>query len=92
MSRSHKLTVFAFCVLVAVVQGWIVLKFHSIWGLGLLYLGVVGAIPFLMLNGVHGDVGGATGVIGGILFVLTNGAVYYGCIALFRKLRRRRRR
>jgi hypothetical protein len=72
------------------VQGWIVLKFYAL-GTWLIYLGIVGAIPFLILNGVHGDAEGLAGVVGGILYVLTNGAVYYAIVALFIGLRRRRR-
>jgi hypothetical protein len=51
-------------------------------------MGLVGGIPFMLINGVHGD----TGVIGGIFFVLTNAAVYYGLIALSVKVTKRLRR
>ena len=38
---------------------------------------------FMMISGVHGDSGGAAGVVGGILFVATNGFVYYWVARLF---------
>ena len=66
-----------------------VLKFYAV-GVWLLYFGIVGAIPFLLLNGVHGDAEGLAGIVGGILYVLTNGAVYYAILTLW--LRRRRQR
>ena len=37
----------------------------------------------MMINGVHGDTGGAAGVVGGTLFVATNGFVYYWVATLF---------
>jgi hypothetical protein len=74
---------------VSFTQGWIVLNFYKA-GEWLMYFGVVGAIPFLLLNGVHGDSEGAAGIVGGILYVFTNGAVYYGIVILmFRKNRRK---
>jgi hypothetical protein len=79
---------FALCVLAALVQGWVILKFYAV-GVWLLYVGVVGAIPFLLLNGVHGDAEGLAGVVGGMLYVLTNGAVYYAIATLVLRLRRR---
>lgn len=91
MKRHGYSKLFALCLLAAFVQGWIVLKVHASWVLVLLYLGTVGMIPFMMLNGVHGDAEGAAGVIGGILFVLVNGAVYYGIVVLLLGLWRRRR-
>ena len=84
-------TLFGLCLLIAFVQGWIILKVYASWVLVLLYLGIIGAVPFLMLNGVHGDTEGAAGVIGGILYVLVNGAVYYGMVVLLLRLRRRTR-
>jgi len=74
MSRSRRVTLFVICLLAAITQGWIVLKFYAI-GVWLLYIGIVGAIPFILLNGVHGDSEGLPGIVGGILYVLTNGAV-----------------
>jgi hypothetical protein len=82
---------FALCLLAAFVQGWIVLKVYASWALVLLYLGILGAIPFMMLNGVHGDSEGAAGIIGGILYVLVSGAVYYGIVVLVLHLWRKRR-
>ena len=54
---------FALCTLAAFVQGWVVLKFYAL-GVWLLYFGIVGAIPFLLLNGVHGDAKGPGGCSG----------------------------
>jgi hypothetical protein len=91
MSRFRPVALFTICLSAAFAQGWIVLTFHSA-GVWLLYLGVVGAIPFLLLNGVHGDAEGLMGIVGGILYVLTNGAIYYLIVNLILKLRRRRQR
>ena len=55
-----------------------------------MYVGIVGAIPFLLLNGVHGDAEGLAGVVGGLLYVLTNGAVYYAIVTLVLRLGQRR--
>jgi hypothetical protein len=90
MSRSRRVALFTVCLLATLVQGWIVLRVYSV-GAWLLYFGVVGAIPFLLLNGVHGDAEGLPGIVGGVLYVLTNGAVYYLIVTLILKLRRRRK-
>ena len=55
----------------------------------LFFIGQVGVIPFLMVNGVHGDIEGAAGVVGGASFVLVNAAVYYGIVVGILRLRRR---
>lgn len=88
MTRPQ-VTRFALCALAALLQGWVVLKFQAL-GVWILYLGIVGAIPFLLLNGVHGDAEGLAGIVGGILYVLTNGAVYYAVLTLLLRYRRRR--
>jgi hypothetical protein len=49
MCRSRRVTLFAICVSAALVQGWIVLKVYAV-GVWILYLGIVGAVPFLLLN------------------------------------------
>jgi hypothetical protein len=85
MNRSRKIRLFAICACVAFVQGWIALKVYSV-GFWILVPGLIGAVPFLLLNGVHGDIGGAAGVVGGILFVITNGFVYYCAARLFAKI------
>jgi hypothetical protein len=43
-----------------------------------------------LLNGVHGDAEGLPGIVGGILYVLTNGAVYYLIVTLILRLKKRR--
>ena len=88
--ESRKIALFAVCLLAAFVQGWIVLKVHAL-GIWLLWFGIVGAIPFLLINGVHGDAEGAAGIIGGILYVLTNGAVYYAIVRLILWLKEKRK-
>jgi len=90
MSKSPRVALFAVCLLAAFLQGWIILKVYAIWVVWLLYLGIAGAIPFLILNGPHGDAEGLPGIAGGILYVLTNGAVYYWIVSLVLRLRRRR--
>jgi len=86
---SRQIGLFTLCVFAAFVQGWIILKSYA-FGIWLLYVGIVGAIPFLILNGVHGDAEGLPGVVGGILYVFTNGAVYYAIVLLLLRLSRGR--
>jgi hypothetical protein len=86
----QRLRLGSICVAIAFVQGWIILKMAP----GLLvntclYLGIVGAIPFLLLNGVHGDAEGPAGLVGGALFVIVNASVYYGIIILIAKVARK---
>ena len=64
------------CVVAAILVGWIGLKWYP-FGIYVLYLGLPGAIPFLLVNGVHGGEGGVREVIAGTLFVLVNAWVYY---------------
>jgi len=90
MTYSAKWRLTAICVVAAFVQGWIVLKSFTFSTL-FLFTTLPGAIPFLMLNGLHGDTEGAAGVIGGVLFVLVNAAVYYGITVLILKLIGRRK-
>jgi len=89
VKRSGKIKLFVICALVAFVQGWIALKVYSI-GFWVLVPAFIGAIPFLLLNGVHGDSEGAAGVVGGILFVVTNALVYYWiarlCAVIWRRM------
>jgi hypothetical protein len=91
MKSSEKLRLAAICLAIAFAVGWIAIK-STTFGLWAMYLGIVGVIPFLLLNGVHGDMEGAPGVVGGFLFVLVNAAVYYGISVLILKLIRRRKR
>jgi hypothetical protein len=91
MGNSRRIALFAICVLAAFVQGWIVLKVHAV-GIWLLYFGIVGAAPFLVLNGVHGDAEGLPGIVGGVPYVLTNGVVYYWIVTLILRLKSRRQR
>jgi hypothetical protein len=92
MRKDTYFKLLALCQLAALIQGWIVLKVYAAWVLILLYLGITGAIPFLMLNGVHGGMEGVAGVIGGILYVLINGFVYSGAVVLLLRLKGRSKR
>ena len=60
-------------------------------GIWIIWFGIVGAVPFMLLNGVHGDMKGWPGIVGGVLYVLTNGAVYYGVVMLIIRRRAARR-
>ena len=68
-------------MVLAVVEGWATLKVDHLW-FPILFLGLPGSIPFLLLNGVHGDAEGAAGIVGGILYVLINGVIYWGILHL----------
>ena len=70
MGKSRRAALLTICFLAALMQGWVILTFHAV-GAWLLYFGIAGAIPFPLLNGVHGDAEGVAGVVGGILDVLT---------------------
>jgi len=89
MTRSRNLILFSVCVGVSIVQGWLLLKVWSV-GVWQLCLDIFGPAPFLLLGSVHGNAEALVGVIGGALFVLTNGAVYYGLVHLLLRVRRRR--
>ncbi len=89
-TKSRRTILFALCVLASFLQGLIVLKVYAV-GVWLLYFGIVGAIPFMLINGVHGDSEGSAGVVGGILYVLTNGAVYYFIVRAILRAREKRK-
>ena len=93
MTASEKRWLAVICVAMAVAVGWIPLHFHGRFAICLVYLGVIGAIPFMLLNGVHGDMEGLPGFAGGVLFVLVNAAVYYGILSfLVKRLRSRKQK
>jgi len=79
------------CVAISFAQGWAILKgpSHNWFVYACLYIGTIGEIPFLLLNGVHGDSQGVAGVMGGALFVIVNASVYYGVVASINKVVRR---
>jgi hypothetical protein len=91
MRNSERLGLAAICVAIAFAAGWIGLKWYP-FGIWFIYLGIAGAIPFLLLNGVHGDTEGVAGVVGGVLFVLVNAAVYYGIVIFVVKRIRKRKK
>jgi len=85
MTASEKRRLALICVAVAVAVGWIPFHLHNSLGLCLGLLGIVGAIPFMLLNGVHGDMEGVRGIVGSVLFVFVNAAVYYTISSYFLK-------
>jgi|ERR1700677_1434763 hypothetical protein len=90
MTRSRRIWLFALCVAGSFLQGLIALKVYAV-GIWIIWFGIVGAVPFMLLNGVHGDMKGWPGIVGGVLYVLTNGAVYYGVVMLIIRRRAARR-
>jgi len=92
MKNSAKWRLAAICVAAAFVQGWILLKVMppNLFVYIMLYVGLFGEIPFLLLNGVHGDSEGAAGFLGGVLFVIVNASVYYGIARLIFNFIRKR--
>lgn len=61
-------------LLQTLVAGWSGLKGFSF---ALFCLGIVGAIPMILIEGVHGGGTHAENMIGGILFVVVNVLFYY---------------
>jgi hypothetical protein len=61
------------------------LRLHNSVGLFFASLGIIGAIPFILINGVHGDMEGAPGIVGGTLFILVNAATYYAIASFILK-------
>jgi hypothetical protein len=90
MTRSRRIWLFALCVAGSFLQGLIALKVYAV-GIWIMYFGIVGAIPFLFLNGVHGDFEGLPAIAGSVLYVLINGAVYYWIVTRIVRWRRARR-
>jgi Na+-translocating ferredoxin:NAD+ oxidoreductase RnfA subunit len=73
--------------------GWLPFAFHSLNLVYVLMLGMIGAIPFMLINGVHGDMEGIRGIVGCVLFVVTNAAVYYGISSfILKQIRVRKKR
>jgi hypothetical protein len=65
---------FVLALLVMLVAGWSGLKAIC---LPLFYLGFVGAIPMMLIEGVHGGGTRAEDIIGGVVFVSVNVIFYY---------------
>jgi hypothetical protein len=61
-------------LLLTLVAGWSALKGLSF---ALFCLGTVGAIPMILIEGVHGGGTHAENIIGGVAFVLVNFLFYY---------------
>ena len=76
MDRQMQLRVCAavLAVMLTLASGWAALKDTSIV---LVYIGIVGAIPMLLIEGVHGGGTHAENMIGGLVFVLVNVMFYY---------------
>ena len=77
MTASEKRWLAIACLVAALMIGWLPLAFHSSSLFYVLMLGVIGAIPFLLINGVHGDMEGIRGIVGCVLFVVINAGIYY---------------
>jgi hypothetical protein len=92
MTASEKRRLALICLAVAIAVGWIPLHLYNSLGLCRLFLGIIGAIPFMLLNGVHGDMKGIRGIVGGVLFILVNAAVYYAISSYSLKRIRLRKR
>jgi L-lactate permease len=65
---------FLLALFVTLVAGWSGLK--ATW-LPLFYLGIVGAIPMALIEGVHGGGTLAQDIAGGFVFVFVNVIFYY---------------
>src|SRR5438445_722099 len=76
MNRSRQLKVWSlfFAVVLTLAAGWAALKHTS---LVLFYMGIVGAVPMILTEGVHGGGTHAENMIGGTLFVVVNVLFYY---------------
>jgi hypothetical protein len=90
MNKSERIRLGTICIFTAFVLGLVSLKVYPLpaWFLN---LGIVGSIPFLLLNGFHGDFEGAPAFFGSVLYVLVNGGIYYGVtVFILKRIRRRR--
>jgi hypothetical protein len=89
LTKTKQKLLFAGCLVAACLQGWIVLRVYAlVW---LAVFGIPGSILFVLINGPHGDTEGLPGVIGGILYVLANGAFYYWLVRQIQNSREKRR-
>ena len=61
-------------LLLTLVAGWSGLKAFSF---ALFCVGIVGAIPMILIEGVHGGGTHVENVIGGVVFVVVNVLFYY---------------
>jgi hypothetical protein len=59
------------------IAGWAALRDVS----PLFYLGLVGAVPLILITGVHGGGTSVENTIGGTVFVIVNFAFYYVVLA-----------
>jgi hypothetical protein len=78
MTASDKRWLAFACLVAAFMIGWLPFAFHTRSLVYVLMLGVIGAIPFMLINGVHGDMEGIRGIVGCVLFVVINAGAYYG--------------
>ena len=63
-----------FALLLTLFAGWSGLKGISF---SLFCLGIVGAIPMILIEGVHGGGSHAENIFGGVVFVIVNVLFYY---------------
>lgn len=69
-----KLWSFSFAVVLTLAAGWAGLNHTSVV---LFYMGIIGAIPMILIEGVHGGGTNTENVIGGAVFVVVNVVFYY---------------
>ncbi len=76
MDRQKQLKLWScfFAVALTLAAGWAGLKGTS---LTLFYVGIVGAIPMILIEGVHGGGTHVENIIGGVVFVFVNVMFYY---------------
>jgi len=76
MDRQTQLKLWSsfFAVVLTLAAGWAGLKGISF---ALFCLGIVGAIPMILIEGVHGGGTHIENVVGGVVFVVVNVLFYY---------------
>jgi hypothetical protein len=76
MDRQTQLKLWSslFAVVLTLAAGWAGLRHTSIV---LFYMGIIGAIPMILIEGVHGGGTHNENVVGGVVFVVVNILFYY---------------
>jgi hypothetical protein len=76
MNRQTHLKLWSsfFAVLLTLATGWAALEHTSIV---LFYIGIIGAIPMILIEGVHGGGTHTENLVGGVVFVVVNVVFYY---------------
>jgi hypothetical protein len=91
MTASEKRLLAIACLVAAFMIGWLPFAFRSSNLFYVLMLGAIGTFPFLLINGVHGDMEGIRGFVGCVLFVVINAGIYYGISSFILKRIRARK-